>query len=306
MSVTITILVTIGLIASSPATPVRSLQPSMVSDAACEPLLIIGAGVLGRLAAVEWREARGKAAGTVIGVTRSSNEARNDALRADGIEPRVRADVDAEGTRYPYVLFCASPSGNDDYAQAVASALQLWDSEAGGRFVFTSSAAVYAEDQGGVVTENSPLTNTPRTAPLLAAELKVLQAGGTVVRLAGLYLEDRGAHNYWLNQVEVKQRPDGIINLLHYRDAAGAAVAALLRGSAEQTLLAADDQPLTREAICREACRAPRFQGRVMPRFTGTDGGIGKRVDCRATRDAIGWKPRYATFGKFVDTLARL
>tara|TARA_B100000795_G_scaffold623_1_gene433 strand:+ start:419 stop:571 length:153 start_codon:yes stop_codon:yes gene_type:complete len=46
----------------------------------------------------------------------------------------------------------------------------------------------------------------------LAAEKAVLAAGGCVVRLAGLYLEGRGAHNYWLTQEEVAQRPDGLIN----------------------------------------------------------------------------------------------
>ncbi len=71
-----------------------------------------------------------------------------------------------------------------------------------------------------------------RSERLLAAEKAVLAAGGCVVRLAGLYLEGRGAHNYWLTQEAVAQRPDGLINQIHYRDAANAAVAALLRGSA--------------------------------------------------------------------------
>ena len=140
------------------------------------------------------------------------------------------------GTRWPYVLFSASPSGNDDYAGAVASALEYWDRDApGGRFVFTSSAGVCAEQDGGVVTETSPVGSGPRSERLLAAEKAVLAAGGCVVRLAGLYLEGRGAHNYWLTQEEVAQRPDGLINQIHYRDAANAAVAALLRGSAGPT-----------------------------------------------------------------------
>ena len=182
------------------------------------------------------------------------------------------------GTRWPYVLFSASPSGNDDYAATVASALAYWDKDApGGRFVFTSSAGVCAEQDGGVVTEMSPAMLTrasrglsttctgnacrppvrrtyrrrravcpggyapyvrrtrtsldrairtayrvvhhrspvgsgPRSERLLAAEKAVLAAGGCVVRLAGLYLEGRGAHNYWLTQEEVAQRPDGLIN----------------------------------------------------------------------------------------------
>ena len=41
------------------------------------------------------------------------------------------------------------------------------------------------------------------------------EAGGAVVRLAWLYLIDRGAHNYWLSQLEVAQRADGLINQMH-------------------------------------------------------------------------------------------
>ena len=93
------------------------------------------------------------------------------------------------------------------------------------------------------------------------------------------------------------QRPDGLINQVHYRDAANAAVAALLRGSAGSVYLAADNQPLTREQICIEACRAPRFAGRNVPKFTGSGDGIGKVVDSSGTRAAIGWQPKYTTFG---------
>ena len=225
-------------------------------------------------------------------------------MRAEGLTPRLRDDIDASGERWPYILFCAAPGGNDDYAGTVAGALSLWDSSAAkGRFVFTSSAGVYAEEDGGVVTEPSPVGDSPRSAKLLSAEKVVCEAGGTVVRLAGLYLEKRGAHNYWLSQEEVAQRPDGLINQIHYRDAANAAVAALLRGTAGDVLLAADDAPLTREAICIEACKAPGFRSKVVPRFTGSTGGVGKVLDCSRTRNAIGWQPQYKTFGAFIETL---
>jgi len=273
---------------SSPPTP----SPS---------LLVVGAGVLGRLAASEWRQEHGVAC-EVIGVTRSVDTARDAALLSERITPRVRSDVDASGETWPNVLFCASPGGNDDYPAEVARALQLWDASKG-RFVFTSSAGVYAEDGGGVVTEASPVADTPRAARLLAAEREVLAAGGTVLRLAGLYLIDRGAHNFWLSKDEVAQRGDGLINQVHYRDAACAAVCALTRGTPGDVLVAADDKPLTREQICIEACRSPQFRGRKVPRFTGSDGGVGKVLDCSTTRSAIAWKPRYSTFGAFVDTL---
>ena len=283
----------------------RTAQISAVAGAQ-PPLLVVGAGVLGRLAAQEWQQIHSTDC-EVLGVTRTRPaEGQEAAMNAEGITHRYRSDIEAAarcGRRWPYVLFSASPSGNDDYVGAVQSALEYWDKKApGGRFVFTSSAGVYAEQDGGVVNEDSPVGSGPRSERLLAAENAVLAAGGSVVRLAGLYLEDRGAHNYWLTQEEVAQRPDGLINQIHYRDAANSAVAALLRGSAGCVYVAADDLPLTREQICIEACRAPRFAGRTMPKFTG-DGVAGKVVDSSVTRAAIGWQPMYPTFGAFVDTL---
>jgi nucleoside-diphosphate-sugar epimerase len=288
------------------------LQPVCTAMVPAQPpLLIVGAGVLGRLASTEWRAARADEAGEVVGVTRSDNAERSEMLRAEGITPRLREEVNTCGEKWPYVLFCASPSGNDDYPAEVAAALRLWHSSApgGSGFVFTSSAGVYTEDQGGVVTEDSPVAEgTARTAKLLDAERAVARAGGTVVRLAGLYLEERGAHNFWLSQTEVQQRGDGLINQVHYQDAATAAVAALLRGAAGATYLAADDRPMTREQICRAACRAPSFRGRTAPRFAGASGPagkacVGKVIDCSRTRAALGWAPRHRTFDAFITSL---
>jgi nucleoside-diphosphate-sugar epimerase len=75
-----------------------------------------------------------------------------------------------------------------------------------GRFVFTSSTAVYADPSTAseVCTEGSPLKSPlsehPRAAKLLACEEVCTQAGGTVVRLAGLYHAGRGAHSHFLKQ----------------------------------------------------------------------------------------------------------
>eukprot|EP00966_Prymnesium_polylepis_P046014 1065282-Prymnesium_polylepis.1 len=271
------------------------------------------------MAAAHWRTAT---AAPVIGVTRSRNPEREEAFLAEGITPKLREELEPEmGTapgsgQYAHVLFCASPGGNDDYVHEVECATRLWDAEApGGRFVFTSSAGVYAEQDGNVVTESSPTASTPRAAKLLAAEERVIAAGGTVIRLAGLYLLFRGAHNAWLSMEEVKSGgADGLINQVrpgrlwtpykpsatlgshghpdlsarpadevHYDDAAAAAVAALLRAPRGETLHVADDEPLSRHAICVQACRAPQFADRTIPSFTGA-GGRGKVIDSSHTR----------------------
>ena len=77
-----------------------------------------------------------------------------------------------------------------------------------------------------IVNEQSPVADpetNPRSAKLIYAEEAVRKHGGACLRLAGLYNLDRGAHNFWLTSgKDVAGREDGIINLLHYDDAAGA------------------------------------------------------------------------------------
>lgn len=58
-----------------------------------------------------------------------------------------------------------STLGNDDYALEVFRAMEeVWDGT--GMFVFTSSGSVYAENKGGVVTEESPIDDKKVDSPL--------------------------------------------------------------------------------------------------------------------------------------------
>lgn len=58
----------------------------------------------------------------------------------------------------------------------------------------------------------------------------MLSRGGSVVRLAGLYSLDRGPHTFWLKNGTVSSNADGLVNTLHYDDAARVAVATCLYG----------------------------------------------------------------------------
>ena len=89
---------------------------------------------------------------------------------------------------------------------------------------------------------------------------------------------------------------------MHYEDAATAVVAALLRGPRGTTLLVADDRPLSRHAICVEACRAKQFADRRIPIFSG-EGGKGKVINCSYTRNVLRWEPRYKTFSDFISAV---
>jgi hypothetical protein len=72
---------------------------------------------------------------------------------------------------------------------------------------------------------------------MISAEEQVLSRGGSCIRLAGLYTETRGPHTFWLKNGTVTSNADGLVNMLHYEDAATAAIAAVLNGIILWTLI---------------------------------------------------------------------
>jgi nucleoside-diphosphate-sugar epimerase len=162
------------------------------------------------------------------------------------------------------------------------------------------------------VNEDSPVADpskNPRSARLIYAEQAVLKNGGACLRLAGLYTLDRGAHNYWMTSgKDVSGRADGMINLLHYDDAAGSVVAALAAGptvASGNVFLISDGHPMTRKELCESTLKAKKYQGKQMPKFLGTDSDpIGKIYDGSASNKALKWDPRYESFHSFMSSQA--
>ena len=174
-----------------------------------------------------------------------------------------------------------------------------------GHMAFTSSTVVYGPSNGNTVDEQFRLdTRSERSTKMIAAEESILSRGGSVVRLAGLYTADRGPHTFWLKNGTVDSNADGLVNMLHYEDAASAAVAALLRGVESTVYLAADDEVVTREEICAAAVASGHFAGAKMPTFTSTNGPVGKICESKWTREALQWTPRpeYRTFANYMRT----
>ncbi len=168
-------------------------------------------------------------------------------------------------------------------------------------FVFVSHR--YGAGNRQSITEDSPVADpkdNPRVARLIGAEEVVRAAGGCCLRLAGLYNLQRGPHNFWLTSGKaVSGGPDGIVNMLHYDDAAGACVAALkadpdqIRG---KNFLISDGHPLSRKQICEAALQASVYQVYSMPEFLGSDdplSNLGKIYDGTISNHVLQWKPEY-------------
>lgn len=168
------------------------------------------------------------------------------------------------------------------------------------------------EDNDGtvVVTESTPTAadgdDNPRISRLIRAERAVLDAGGCCLRLAGLYNLNRGAHNFWLTKGTVAAAPNGLINLLHYDDAAAACVAALRAGLKSQVFLVSDGHPLTRQEICAASLQAKMYAGCAMPEFAAPPSNpvarTGKIYDSTITNERLRWTPQYDSFDSFMKS----
>ncbi|XP_039114950.1 uncharacterized protein LOC120250220 [Dioscorea cayenensis subsp. rotundata] len=245
-------------------------------------LLIVGPGVLGRMVAEQWQQEHPGC--RIYGQTMTADH--HDELMKAGINPSLRGSKFTH--KLPNIIFCAPPSLTPDYPGDVRLAASNWSGE--GCFLFTSSTALYDCSDNGICNENTPtvpLGRNPRTDILLKAEDVVLEVG------------DRGAHAFWLNKGTVESRPDHIINLIHYEDAALLAVAIMKKKLRSQVFLGCDNHPLSRQDLMDAVNQSGKFSKKFMG-FTGSDGPLGKRMYNSKTRAEIGWQPKYPRFRQFL------
>jgi len=306
------------------------MSSSTSSTSSDNKIAIVGCGVLGTSLCKQILSHPDFANRSIIGITKSTN--RHDAIREQVLGSSSDDNDEEQSSRFQLltmdsvlassqhtfkdVVFCAPPSGFDDYPTAVKdAATQLWSSNNNkGSFVFTSSGGVYEGLDGETVTESSstidPIAN-PRQGRMIYAEQHVIELGGCALRLAGLYTLERGAHNYWLEKCSesgIQGREDGIVNLLHYDDAASAVLAALHVGhevNSKQTYLISDGHPTTRRGICESALKHERYKKYTkVPPFLGKkeDGLLGKVYDGSKSNHELKWQPTYSSFDEFMTT----
>uniref|UniRef100_A0A5B7AXH1 NAD(P)-binding domain-containing protein n=1 Tax=Davidia involucrata TaxID=16924 RepID=A0A5B7AXH1_DAVIN len=272
----------------------EDLEVSSSGLVGANDLLIVGPGVLGRLVAEKWREEHPGC--QIFGETMTTDH--HEELIKIGINPSLKG---AKATqKFPYVIFCAPPSRTSDYPEDVRAASSNWNGE--GSFLFTSSSAPYDCNDNGSCDEDSPVVpigRSPRTDVLLKAEKVVLESGGCVLRLAGLYKADRGAHIYWLAKATVEARPDHILNLIHYEDAASLSVAILKKKVRGRIFLGCDNHPLSRQEVMDLVSQSGKFS-KKFEGFTGTADPLGKKLNNSKTREELGWEPKYPSFSQFL------
>jgi len=311
-----------------PISTIKALSAASIRmEESLGDIAVVGCGVLGTSVCRQLMQERPALFTSITGITRTTTHHENirkEVLTADNLvhqEKFILATVDEirqANKKYNNVIFCAPPSGSVDYTKDVEEAVtKFWigpgnpSSLCRNFFLFTSSGAVYSSE-AQVVTESSQVDDiNPRATRLLQAENACLSHSGAVLRLAGLYNLERGPHSFWLRSSKTVQgRPDGIINMLHYDDAARACISALLVEAPDdvhrKVFLISDGNPITRKDICLSSLQHDIYSSSPdcsMPKFISTENDpVGKSFDGSWSQRVLKWKPLHPSFRRFMNS----
>lgn len=204
--------------------------------------------------------------------------------------------------RFNAVIHCASsgkggvPAYKRVYLQGTKNLLTAFRCD---HFIFAGSTSIYVQVDGSWVDEASETVPTRETGQiLLKTEKLVLQANGTVGRLAGLYGPGRCVllRKLLTNEAIIEGEGEQIMNMIHRNDAANALFFLAEKGL-QGVFNIVDDYPVTQldwyTSICTKLAKPlPPFGPRNLERKRGW---TNKRVSNKKLR-SLGWTPGYPTF----------
>jgi len=272
-------------------------------------ILIAGCGYVGEATADLFHSAGWKVEGWV----HSNESAARLSVKLYSIQVidvSRHADVGKYAGAFDALIHCVSSRGGDveAYRQIyLEGARHLLETFPKAKILFTSSTSVYAQRDGSWVTEESetkPLRETSRI--LLEVEKLILEQGGIVARLAGIYGPERSAllTTFVNGTATIDPNNDRFVNQVHRDDIASALFLLLNREAVTsgQIYNIADDQPLLQSACyCWLAQRLnrslPPIRKSEQPRKRGD---TNKRVSNAKLR-RLGWTPDYPTFGEAME-----
>ena len=276
-------------------------------------ILIVGCGYLGHRLGTTWRAT----GAPIVGVTRSPGSAEQlvsegwKARALDIADPAACAQLAAEFPEFKVIVHCAASGrgGGEAAYQAVyfegcQNLLQAWPTA---KLFFTSSTSVYPQIDGSILTEESEAEPRSSTGKILrATESLVLAAGGTVLRLGGLYGPGRSVllKTFLIGgaTIDVRSEPPWTpygrwVNQIHQQDAVGALQHLVALDSAltnGKCFNGTDSRPLSQREIYTYLCG--KFH-REMPPESAPDehrkrGWSHKRVSNARLR-GTGWTPQF-------------
>ena len=186
-------------------------------------------------------------------------------LKAAGIQP-LRADITKldELEKLPcdfdWVVNCAASGGGgaEDYRKIYLEGnrnLVAWLANSPlKKFIYTSSTSVYGQNDGSLVTENSPAEPDADTAKVLVETEKLLLAAAAerqfpavVLRVAGISGPARGHSFKQFLRGEARIEGEGArwLNTIHRDDLIGVIIAALRNAKPGEIFNAVDNEPVS-------------------------------------------------------------
>jgi len=263
-------------------------------------ILIAGAGYVGGA----WLKRRVEAGDEVLGIVRSKSSELKVPSSQSG-EVGDRELWGHLGRDFDVVLYCASTRGGgiEDYRHIHETGLRNALEHAtrcSARFFYTSSTSVFSQNHGGWVEESDADPSSEKAGVLLLAEQDVQEAGGTVLRLSGIYGPERMYHLRRLQGDAPRLPGDGTryMNMIHREDILGALDFLLEQADISgEVFNVTDDEPVTLLDFYSWLC--PKL-GQPVPPRGGEEVGMArgltsKRVSNKKLR-ALGWELKYPTY----------
>ena len=271
-------------------------------------ILIAGCGYVGQATADLFRSAGWEVEGWTSSAE-SAAQLSEKPYPIIAVDIAQRDQVNARPENFDAVIHCASTRGGDaDLYRRVYldGARNLLDRFVGSTLLFTSSTSVYGQTNGEWVTEENetaPAQDTGRV--LLETERLVLNGGGIVTRLAGIYGPRRSAllQRFLSGRAIIDPQSDRYVNQVHREDIAAALFHLLGRQkSAGGIYNVVDNEPLLQSECYRWLARKLNRPVPPMARSTSASkrGRSNKRVNNAKLR-ATGWAPRYPTFAEAIE-----
>ncbi len=276
--------------------------------------LIVGCGYVGLSLGTELAR-RGH---EVYGLRRTAEGAAT--MRAAGLHPQIgditrSTDLDKLPNPFDWVVNTVSSSrgGVEDYRAVYLGGMGVlvaWLCRAmPQKFVYTSSTSVYGQEDGTMVTENSPTEPQSATSQvLLETERVALEAAreehfpSVILRVAGIYGAGRGHlfKQYLNNEATLTDGGQRLSNMIHRDDLVGCLIAALERGRIGEVYNAVDDEPVTHRDFFQWLSNK---LGRPMPQLTTAPATsqrkralTNKRISNQKLKTELGYQFKYPTF----------
>src|SRR4029453_1399649 len=227
------------------------------------------------------------------------------------IDVSQRGQVAKCADAFDAVIHCASSGGGDAEAYRqiyLNGARHLLETFPRAKILFTSSTSVYAQCDGSWVTEQSetkPVRETSRI--LLEVEKLILEKGGIVARLAGIYGPRRSAllSKFLNGTATIDPNNDRFVNQVHRDDIASALFLLLNRELqwAAQSYNIVDDEPILQSECYHWLSQRlnPPLRPLRKSEQPRKRGDTNKRVSNAKLRRS-GWTPQYPTFADAMET----